>query len=475
MEGIDEAKEGKVLKLNQKALGEAKNRKFEKAVRLLQEAKGLCSSRYDEFITLNNLASVFKKTGDLAKAAKYCLECVEIMDEFNDYLMQGTVYLNLASILNELGKYEKSEEFVARALKVLDKCPEKGINVIKSQIIAKSLKAHSMQKQDKTWQAIKGFKEAWEQAKEFLGTGHDLTRKLRKSLKDLCCIEEAQKSTRLVKSFTRTKASTREDRRPTRKTPSCRPSRWDLLPSIPGIESFRKKSAMSLTENKRENLIRPQFDSLYIKKDFEISKARSRVKIENEKIEGLNKMVQDVENDLGRVQDWVKDKARDQHKLGKASKGIENIAEFKRIAKNEENFNLRTRIVDRSYGREEGLRKRAGGREVGGCRKVLEERNKELQPVPVRSKICFGQKVGLGVIFESRSEDLNDFAVVVQNFMKMAKEKRRFLRVKKAAGIIQRNVRMFLVKSCYGKIKNAAVFIQAVFRGHRVRKLLRFL
>ena len=465
MEGIIEAKQGPVLKLNQKALVEVKAKRFEKAVKLLLEARGLCKSRYDEFITLNNLASVYKKLGDLSKAAKCGLDCVEIMEDFNDYLMQGTVYLNLASILNELGKYEKSDEFLARALKVLHKCPEKGVNVLKSQIIAKSLKAHNLQKQEKTWLATKNYKEAWEQAKEVLGPGHDLTRKLRKSLKDLCLVEESQKSTRLVKSFTRTKASTRENERFNRKTPSCRPSRWDLLPSITGIESLRKKSAMSLTENKRENLIRPQFESLYTKKDFEQRQNRSRVKIENEKIEFLNKIVIDIENDLEKVKDLGIVNEKNEKKLVNVSKGIE------KIRKNEENFHLRIRIA----GKDEGLMKRVAEKELGGCRKVLVEGNRELQPVPVRSRVCFTQKFGLGVIFESRSEDLNEYAVMIQSFMKMVKERKRLLRAKRAVLDIQKNVRMFLVRSCFGKIKNAAVFIQAVFRGHRVRKLLKFL
>lgn len=71
------------------------------------------------------------------------------------------------------------------------------------------------------------------------------------------------------------------------------------------------------------------------------------------------------------------------------------------------------------------------------------------------------------------AENRQERAVVIQSYVRMFLARRRFLKKKDAAVVLQKNVRKWQTNKLYKNIRLAVIFIQSVFKGYRVRRGLR--
>jgi tetratricopeptide (TPR) repeat protein len=456
-----------IIKINQIALEEVKGFRFKKAIGLLHRAEELIMGREGllelSCITWNNLAMVYKKIGNLNLAMKYFYLCVKNSRGFKDSLSEATVYLNLASIHSELKQVDISTTFVTKALEISDSFTEKNLKAKMTQIIGNSIKASNLQIQSKHWLAVQEFKKTWEQSEDLLGTSHELTKNLKKKFETLVQNDD-QNHFKISKSLTKNHLSSKNYR----KTPSCRPVRLESLPKI----ETRKKSSMSFTEKQKTSDF--YSDSLYLNKD--LLKISRKVKVQSfrkEKIENLNQLIEEVEKNLSNFQRNKEKTAEVSERFQKSSKAASTQVN---ILKNNENFSLRHRINRANLVKtSENTGYERKNRTSTQLTRVLKESNQsELIPVPIKRKIKLFREKGLGTIFESRSEDFHDVAIFIQTFWRMFHQKKKYLRTKKAAVTIQKNIRKFFVRRIFENILKAVIFIQSVFRGHRVRKLIKY-
>ena len=107
--------------------------------------------------------------------------------------------------------------------------------------------------------------------------------------------------------------------------------------------------------------------------------------------------------------------------------------------------------------------------------KVEKEQEKDLMPIPSKSKIEFFKRKSLQTIYESRYEDKLEPLILIQSHIRSWLVRKKYIKIRKAAITLQSYIKMRTTKELYKHILQAAIFIQAMYRGHRVRKLYNFL
>lgn len=87
--------------------------------------------------TYNELSSIYRLKGDLDKALKYSLLCIESMNTAKDSIKAATFYQDAAMIYNDLGNYDKGIEYFKKSFQKwrMEKLPEFGLYLCASYIV----------------------------------------------------------------------------------------------------------------------------------------------------------------------------------------------------------------------------------------------------------------------------------------------------------------------------------------------------
>lgn len=433
MEMFKDKTESMILKFNCRAMEKLKGCEFHEALAELKKAEKLLDSQncsaVDCIITMNNLASYYKKTGNFRKALFYLTQSLEKESEINDAMNLAATYLNISSIYSQLNNQELSINNCQLCLAALKQCPESCPKAIKTRILANNTLGLQYKSLNYQYESAKAFKSAWELSKSSLGLNHPLTLQIRKNFKASCNRSESVSAARISRNST--KNALRDSYK---KTPSCLPGCREKLPLI--------------IENRKQSVInsKGQETNWHV---WEMSQKHSRHKfrkpvqgVDPEKILNLQNIIEEIE--------------------GKICKNIQKTEEIKGILKTHRNSEKVEQWKKGDCSKTVKIREIRIKGEIKGLRNIEVSVEKENKPVAVKAKVqfCTDNK-------KSRAED------VVKNAVLMWVAKEKTLKREKAAVIIQKNMKCLSTFKLFKKIVNAAKFIQAFYRGYLVRKSLR--
>ena len=505
--------DSEILTLNKRAMEKLRSNVYSDAFSYLSEAEGLLQSvpASDQLwgITLNNLGCYFKKTGKFEEALS-CLN--QALDKerkaSKDLINLAGTHLNISAIYSQLKVHETALSHAAKALKILQNCPDRNTNMWTTQVIAHHSAGLEYESLFRILEALHMYKKGWEIGKDKLGDHHALTLSLKRSMMKL---SQVNYSSEVIPSgrpsrITMRKPKTSSSRHMQRKVPMSVPPHkkresfpniYDNLPLKENLSSVnyaeKTKPRRNIThsaEKYRSTLMVPTPPRRQIQT---ISKKKyETLKNIIDELEG-NIMDRDVSIDNPLNTDLVNFRNRIKcDELKNSSIGVQvEMREVKN--KKNERENLEKQVASRKVKKpsekiEENIavkmkeaenRAKEAMKEVDKLKKAREmlevNEKKELMPVPSKTKVEFFKRKHLHTIYESRYEDQLEPVILIQSHIKAWLQRTRFRKIKKAADVIQKCMRMLITKSLYKHIISAAVCIQAVYRGHRVRKLYKFL
>ena len=440
-----------------------KTSSYDNAYLLLKEAEKLLNpnsgSAHNYIITMNNLASYYKKTGNLRKALIYLTKSLEKESELNDSMNLAATHLNISSLYSVLTCHELSINHCQLALTALKKCSESCPKVLKTQILANNTLGTQYQALSQQWEAAKTFKYAWELSKYNLGVSHPLTLQIEKNLKASCKRSESVSSVRISRNNTKSTIKHNYN-----KTPSCDPRSRERLPNI--IESRRVSS-------KDQGL---NWELYEIGQDKFRPHIRRPVQgVDAEKIATLNNLIEEISQDqfkphfdrhaqrlnpekFDNIQNIIEEIE------GKKGKNIQKIDGIKGILKTSRNCVKVDEPKKGNYSKTLKVKEIQIKNKVRECRKIEYQSlglniDKENKPVAVRTKVRF-----------CRKNETKDASKVIKCAIMIWVLKERKRERMKAVIIIQKNIRCISTRRLYKRILNAVKFIQTYFRGYLVRK-----
>ena len=484
-------------------------------------------------ITLNNLGCYFKKTGNLHEALSYLNQALDKERKASkDLINLAGTHLNLSAIYSQQKMHETALSHALKALKTVQNCPDRTTNMWTTQVIAHHSAGLEYESLCRLLEALHMYKKGWEIAKEHLGDSHALTLSLKKSMSRLSQVTYSSEAipngrpSRLMMRKPKTCSSRYVQRKapmsvPPYEKPESFPNIYENLPlreNLSGMFYAEKKgksrrNVRHSAEKYRDTLMVPRPPKRQVqsisKKKYETLKniidelegnvmgritpvecvgntdplgLRGKGKGKGGGLEDLRIAQADVwsaknkeenrdkdtgtgtDNDKGRDRDRDKNKNNER---GNSEKQIVMRKAKKNNLRNEENIAAKMQEAE--------IRAREAMKEVDKLKKAKEmlevNEKKEIMPIPSRTKVEFSKRKQLHTIYESRYEDQLEPVILIQSRIKAWLQRTRFIKIKKAAEIIQKHVRMMNTKSLYKHIISAAVFIQAVYRGHRTRNM----
>lgn len=502
--------ESGVLTLNKRAMEKLRSCEYQEAFRCLSEAENFLKSFAGNeqlwAITLNNLGCYYKRTGKLQEALSCLNQALDLERKSGKDLvnLSGT-HLNISAIYSQLNVHESALSHAIKALKVLKTCQDRNANMWTTQIIAHHSAGLEYEFLFRVLEAMNMYKKGWELGKEKLGENHALTLSLKKNLMKIS--QENQSA----ENFTIQRASRVSTRKPktsssrymNRKTPvSVPPSKqresfpniYDNLPMKENLSGFYstektkgyRHTAHSIEKYRNTVLVPP-------KRQIQV--------INKKKYDALREIVEELEanmpNQNGFTENFInfrnKIKPEDAKNMSvgvqaefSVKKNLEKISvEMPSIGKKNLSVKKKEKEKFSQKVQEAGLKAIEAMKEVERLKtakiqlekkeKVEKESEKDLIPIPSKSKIEFFKRKSLQTIYESRYEDKLEPLILIQSHIRSWLARKHYKKIYKAVITLQSYIKMRTTKELYKHILQAAIFIQAMFRGHRVRKLYNFL
>ncbi|CAG9315553.1 unnamed protein product [Blepharisma stoltei] len=172
-----------ILNINKAAVDALRNDEFSLAVSLLNRANHLLKQLSSNFsvlrlkgITLNNLGCLYKQKNQFSKSLDYLFEALEYERKLPHYINLAGTYLNICSLFSVMGNHKQSLENAVNAIKTIEQHNDLSNEWVKSWVVAYQNAADSARKLGDYNEAEFYMKKGYEIALKKLGKNHEITK-----------------------------------------------------------------------------------------------------------------------------------------------------------------------------------------------------------------------------------------------------------------------------------------------------------
>ena len=461
-----------ILSRNRSAMESLKSGDFSSAFSLLKEAEthlhpSLPSLWKLQAITYNNLGCFYKKARDQTNAITYLQLALRIeLDHPEDYTNVAGTYLNLCAVCSMVGRHKQAMKQAQRALQVLKAHFQRSPNLVTTMAIAYHNIGVEFEYLRLRKPASEAYYDGWDFASKELGPSHPLTSSLKRSFN--ACMEQrplleppmvlppVDYGSPWVESKGKGKGRGRE------KVSPLFHRDWEALPLVSSRSDERKRVG--------ERSFGDTLGSYSMQKaESQGPGARTaRQDRQPKEPEGSGKTRR--RRNLSKVSIKEQDQ-KDPNTLTTPSATSPTKATTKAaivIQRFVRGFTARQKL--RHLKDQQQRDKIQAAEEL--AKKALEEVEKlreELKQAKMKGESRVKGRKGAGEDGGRRRKA----ATVIQAAVRMFLARRNFHRKQAAAQLIQRGWKMLSIRFLYHQIRNAIIFIQACYRGYRVRKQLK--
>ena len=491
-----QSQESTVLYLNKKAMDHLRLNQFEQAFFHLNEAEKIIKTHDLDnqmwAVTMNNYGCYYKKQGKLQEALS-CLTLALSKEKSlkNDAVNKAATHLNISSIFSSLQIYESALDHSQKALKILKLSQDTSLNAITTQVVAYHTVGVELEHLYRHLEAMHMYKDGWELAKANLSDSHPLALKLKKNLNLISSSMEPIRPSRGIRTVSK-KARTSKTRLSYRKTPSYAPR--ETFPLI-----TYERNTNSFSEARKNKKIIQSQEKNFPGQFLPVPKRKRVQGIDSKKIENLRSLIEEIESSIKSNHETIKIKAKTKllpqtkssigvqvdevsHSWGRKVEnlGMSEVASLDQInLERKSKTSHRNRALQRIKGQDAKfaeMQVKDAIKEVKMMNQFKESSlENELMPVPRSMKVEMFKPANLSTIYESKYEDQRDCIILIQSFIRMHLQRKKYKKIQTSATTIQRHMKSWMTQKLFKRILNAVIFIQSFFRGHRVRKLYKFL
>lgn len=453
-----------ILSRNRSAMESLKSGDFSSAFSLLKEAEAHLHPSLPalwklQAITYNNLGCFFKKARDQANAMTYLQLALRIeLDHPEDYTNVAGTHLNLCAVCSMVGRHKPALRQAQRALQVLKAHFQRSPNLVTTMAIAYHNIGVEFEYLRLRKPASEAYYDGWDFASKELGPSHPLTSSLKRSF-NACMEQRPLLEPPIVLPPVDYGVPWVEGKGKGRGREKVSPlfhRDWEALPLVSSRSDERKRvGERSFGDTIGTNSLQKAESQGPVARTAQRKPEQPEGSGKSKRRRNLSKLKIGETDSKGPAQ-TTKSAASPTKATTKAAIVIQRFVR---------GFTARQKL--RHLKDQQQRDKIQAAEEL--AKKALDEVEKlreELKQAKRKGESRAKGKKGAGEDGGRRRKA----ATVIQAAVRMFLARRNFQRKQAAVKLIQRGWKMLSIRFLYHQIRNAIIFIQACYRGYKVRK-----